>query len=64
MTIMRSYIGKKDDLSKAVRSVLSQIIAQPVQLQFSGKGKKIKGEAKKDFSSTKTYACMKGRIAF
>lgn len=48
------------DLKESVSKILSAYIVKSVQLQYSGCGRKIKGEGKRDFSATHAFACMTG----
>lgn len=59
---MRSYGRTKQTVGEMIRSILPQIIEQPVQIQYSGEGKKMKNvEAEKSFNATCTFKCLSGK---
>lgn len=50
----------KDSIAKALGSVMVKV----VELQYSGTGRVIHGQGKKNFSETNTYLCLRSRISF
>lgn len=48
------------DMKTICRKVLSALMRKSVQELYTGCGREVNGKSKKDFSSTLTFACLKG----
>lgn len=47
-------------MADSLAKILSAIMAKPLQLQYSGKGRVVKGKGKLNFSLTRVFRAMSG----
>lgn len=57
--LIASDAAVKDSIAKALGSVMIKVI----ELQYSGTGRVIHGQGKRNFSETNTYLCLRGKIS-
>lgn len=60
---MQLATAGSDSYEKDVQSIISKIIKKSVQVEYSGAGRKVKGEGKRSFRDTQTYQCMTGKFS-
>ncbi|XP_063971888.1 uncharacterized protein LOC135159778 [Diachasmimorpha longicaudata] len=59
MEFMTAETSSSNDFVKDAKTILPLFINKPVQLLYSGIGRATRGVAKKNFSKTMSYACMR-----
>ncbi|XP_063987894.1 uncharacterized protein LOC135168008 isoform X2 [Diachasmimorpha longicaudata] len=59
MEFMTAETSGSNDFVKDAKTILPLFINKPVQLLYSGIGRATRGVAKKNFSKTMSYACMR-----
>lgn len=64
MSLFRILIAGDAVVKDSIAKALGSVMVKAVELQYSGTGKVIKGQRKRNFSSTNTYLCLRGKINF
>lgn len=62
MALFRVLIAGESDLKESIATAMSSIITKPIELQYSGTGRVINGQSKRNFSATNSYICLRGKI--
>lgn len=62
MALFRVLIARESELKDSIATAMSSIMTKPVELQYSGTGRVINGQSKKNFSATNSYVCLRGKI--
>lgn len=64
MSLFRILITAESNLKDSIAKALSSIMTKSVELQYSGTGRVINGQSKRNFSVTNSYVCLRGKIYF
>ncbi|XP_011883870.1 PREDICTED: uncharacterized protein LOC105571012, partial [Vollenhovia emeryi] len=62
MTLFRILIAGDATVKDSIAKTLGSVIVKTVELQYSGTGKIIHGQGKRNFSATNTYLCLRDAL--
>ncbi|RLU15283.1 hypothetical protein DMN91_012277 [Ooceraea biroi] len=59
MALFRVLIAAESDVKESIAKIMSALMTKAVELLYSGTGRVVNGQCKRNFSETNSYMCLR-----